>query len=297
MMPIAWPTELLPEGALLGFAMAIAASLLGAWMGARLASDRLPRERPLRLAAVGAAAVVAGLVLFGLQKPADEGVRGTISIAESGAASDREGVVTVALDPPDAAEGAEWFQAISWQGGGLVLEDMRPTGEPGTYETSRPVPLHGDWKTLVRLHKGNSLTGLPVYLPVDEAIPVDEVPATKRRDARVHRRPRDPAARAAHCRARPVGGRVRRGAGDHGLVPGADRLGPPPPRGHRRGAASAGASDGEAHSARPESASRSEPPDERSRAAAGGPRRRGQLPAVRRAHVPAPRRPAGHRAP
>ena len=40
------------------------------------------------------------------------------------------------------------------------------------------MPLNGDWKTLVRLHKGNSLTGLPVYLPADEAIPVDEVPAT-----------------------------------------------------------------------------------------------------------------------
>jgi hypothetical protein len=177
MMPIPWPDELLPEGAVLGFAMAIPAALLGAWMGARLASDRLPRTRPLRLAAIGAAVAVAGLVFYGLQKPADEGIRGTIAIADSGATGEREGVVTVALDPPTAAQDADWFQAISWQGGGLVLEDMEPTGEPGTYRTSEPVPLNDDWKTLVRLHEGNSLTGLPVYLPADEAIPVDEVPA------------------------------------------------------------------------------------------------------------------------
>jgi len=178
MMPIPWPSDLLPEGALLGFAMAIPASLLGAWMGAHLASDRLPRTRGMRIGAIAGAAVVAGLVLYGLQKPADEGIRGTISIAQSGSPGEREGVVTVALDPPQAAENADWFQAISWQGGGLVLDDMRPTGEPGTYRSSGPVPLNDDWKTLVRLHEGNSLTGLPVYLPADEAIPVDEVPAT-----------------------------------------------------------------------------------------------------------------------
>jgi hypothetical protein len=178
LMPIPWPGELLPEGAVLGFAMAIAGSLLGAWMGARLASDRMPRTRSLRLAAIGGAVVVAGLVLFGLQKPADEGVRGTISIDETVAAGEREGIVTVRLDPAPAADGAEWFQAISWQGGGLVIDDMRATGEPGVYRTGGPVPLHGDWKTLVRLHNGNSLTGLPVYLPADEAIPVKEVPAS-----------------------------------------------------------------------------------------------------------------------
>ena len=144
--------------------MAIAGSLLGAWMGARLASDRLPRTRSLRYAAIGAAVAVGAMVLYGLHKPADEGVRGTISIAEAGAPPG-EGVVTVALDPPDAAQDAEWFQAISWQGGGLVLDDMQPTGEPGTYRTSGSVPLDSDWKTLVRLQKGDSLTGLPVYLP------------------------------------------------------------------------------------------------------------------------------------
>ena len=48
---------------------------------------------------------------------------------------------------------------------------------PGVYETTRPIPLSGSWKTLIRLHKGNALLGLPVYAPADAAIPVAAVPA------------------------------------------------------------------------------------------------------------------------
>jgi hypothetical protein len=173
-MPIPWPEALLPEGALLGFAMAIAGSLVGAWIGARLAADRIPRAASLRVAACLGAVAIAGMVGYALYKPADEGVRGTISVDRVGGG---EGIVGVRLDPPGAAADPEWFQTISWQGGGLVLDDLEPTGRPGSYATSGPVPISGDWKTLVRLHEGSSLTGLPVYLPRDPAIPVGEVPA------------------------------------------------------------------------------------------------------------------------
>ena len=177
-MPIPWPSELFPEGAILGFAMAIAGALLGAWIGARLASDSLPRTRATRWAACIGAAAVAVMVVYALNKPPAEGIRGTISVDKTEAAGPAEGNLTVRMDPPDAAADAEWIQAISWQGGGLVLDDLRATGEPGTYETTKPVPLDGDWKTMIRLHEGNSLTAIPVYLPADPAIPVDGVPAT-----------------------------------------------------------------------------------------------------------------------
>jgi hypothetical protein len=173
-MPIPWPQALFPEGAVLGLAMAIAGSLVGAWMGARLASDWIPRTASLRAAACLGALAIAGLVGYALYKPADEGIRGTISIDRAG---NGEGVVGVQLDPPSAASDPEWFQAISWQGGGLVLEDMEPAGSPGSYTSAGPVPLTGDWKTLVRLHEGNSLDAIPVYLPRDGAIPVAGVPA------------------------------------------------------------------------------------------------------------------------
>ena len=64
----------------------------------------------------------------------------------------------------------------AWQGGGLVVDDLERIG-PGTYHTSEPIPIDGEWKTGVRLHVGDSLTTLPVYLPDDPAIPAGEVPA------------------------------------------------------------------------------------------------------------------------
>ena len=177
-MPIPWPSELLPEGAILGFAMAMAGSLLGAWIGARLASDRLPRTLATRWAACIGAVAVAGMVIYALQKPPAEGIRGTISVQQTDSVGPREGQLAVRMDPPDAGDDAEWFQAISWQGGGLVLDDLRATGEPGTYETTKPIPLDDEWKTMIRLHEGNSLTAIPVYMPADPAIPVEGVPPT-----------------------------------------------------------------------------------------------------------------------
>jgi hypothetical protein len=44
-MPIPWPAELLPEAALLGLGMAVAGSLLGAWIGAHLLA-RCPSGLP-----------------------------------------------------------------------------------------------------------------------------------------------------------------------------------------------------------------------------------------------------------
>ncbi|HWI95193.1 MAG TPA: hypothetical protein VNS60_03905, partial [Solirubrobacterales bacterium] len=48
---------------------------------------------------------------------------------------------------------------------------------PGTYRTTEPIPADGNWKTMIRLHKGSSLTAVPIYLPLDAAIPAAEVPA------------------------------------------------------------------------------------------------------------------------
>lgn len=48
---------------------------------------------------------------------------------------------------------------------------------PGVYRTTRPIPVHGDWKALIRLHCGRALLGVPLYLPDDPAIPAKAVPA------------------------------------------------------------------------------------------------------------------------
>jgi hypothetical protein len=78
-----------------------------------------------------------------------------------------------------AARDVNWLTATSWQGGGLVVDRLREVS-PGVYRTTEPLPLDGEWKTMIRLHAGDALTALPVYLPADPAIPVEGIPAAPR---------------------------------------------------------------------------------------------------------------------
>jgi hypothetical protein len=178
-MPIAWPSELLPEAALLGFATAVASALVGAWIGYRLSHAPQPTRLPLRRAALAGAAGIAALTAFALHKPADDGVRASVALTEVRGGPERSVAARVTLEPRDAADGAEWVNVTAWQGDGLVVDRMRRVA-PGVYETSEPIPVHGNWKALVRLHDGASLTAMPVFMPRDQAIPADEVPATAR---------------------------------------------------------------------------------------------------------------------
>jgi hypothetical protein len=69
--------------------------------------------------------------------------------------------VTVALEPADAADGAEWFNIIAWQGAEWWSEDttrlvdLEPVGD-GAYESAEPVPVDGQWKAMVRLPRRGS---------------------------------------------------------------------------------------------------------------------------------------------
>jgi hypothetical protein len=165
-MPLPWPAALAPEGVLAGFAMAVAGACVGAWLGARLSEDRTPS---LRWAGVVAAAGIFALVGYGLISTGSQGVRAVVTLSSSGEA-------VVRVDPPSGADDANWLTATSWQGGGLVVDRLQRVRE-GVYRSTRPLPLTGDWKTMIRLHRGTALTALPVYLPADPAIPVAGIPA------------------------------------------------------------------------------------------------------------------------
>jgi hypothetical protein len=178
-MPLPWPAELFPEGAVLGLAMAVAGGLIGAWIGARLSAERLPRAASLRAAATVGAAIVALLVTYAVYKPADSGVRAHVAVTDVQPAPERTVMATVTLDPPDAAAGAEWLTVTAWQGDGLVVDRLAPVG-PGRYRTTQPIPVNGNWKSMVRLHRGDSLTAAPVFLPRDRALGAAEVPAEPR---------------------------------------------------------------------------------------------------------------------
>ncbi len=177
-MPLPWPTEILPEVVALGLATALAGSLIGAWMGARLGADEVPNARGLREFALLGAVAVTAIIAVGLQTPEQTGVSARVTLNDVQSGPQRTALLTARLDPPSAADDATWLTATSWQGGGIVVDRLKRVG-PGVYRSNEPVPLYGQWKTLIRMHNGNSLSGLPVYAPADAAIPVPAVEAPR----------------------------------------------------------------------------------------------------------------------
>ena len=90
--------------------------------------------------------------------------------------------VTVAVTPPELADSADYINITSWQGaewreGVHGFADELEQVSPGIYRSTRPIPTTGEWKSLVRLHRDRVMLSAPIFLPADDGIPVDEVPA------------------------------------------------------------------------------------------------------------------------
>jgi hypothetical protein len=168
-----WKTSLLPDAVILGVIVALGAAVLGAAFGS--AVRREPRHGIPRVALMIAGAAVLGALVW----PFPRGVGDVTADMAVQPAGDGNVSVTVRLDPPDAAADARWFQASAWQGGNLVLSEMREIA-PGTYRTEKPVPVDGNFKTLLRLHRGSEMMAVPVRLPADAEIGKPEIPAVSR---------------------------------------------------------------------------------------------------------------------
>jgi hypothetical protein len=164
-MPHPWPASLLPEAPIVALGAAVAGSVLGARIAQSLAMPGselavLPRRST---ALAGVVALVA--LLVPLPRTGGDGTRAAIVPTPAGHGQVR---LSVALEPSDAARGNQWFEVLSWQGRTpgrtRQLTQLREIG-PGRYTTERPVPVGGNWKTMLRLAKGSHLQALPVYLP------------------------------------------------------------------------------------------------------------------------------------
>ena len=181
-----WPASMLVPSIVLALAAGLAGSVLGARMSQSLAmpdSERasLPAIAPRAVALAAAAALVA--LFFPLPRTGGDGTRAALVPTPAG---DGRVNVAVTLDPPSAARDSQWFEILSWQGrtpGQLrQLTALRQVG-PGRYVTDRPVPVSGNWKTMLRLAKGTHLMGLPVYLPPSPQANRAGVPARPRSGA------------------------------------------------------------------------------------------------------------------
>lgn len=170
-----WTSALLPEAVLLGVVAAVAAAVLGVAFARAITRDATTRAMPGGVIVVAALACLTVIVLP-MRRPTGD-VEAAIHLEP---AADGTVYVDAALSPTNAAEDAYWFQATSWQGGGLELAEMEPTGVPGEYRSADPVPVDGLWKSLLRLHRGAEMMAVPIFLPADPDIHEPEIPAVDR---------------------------------------------------------------------------------------------------------------------
>ncbi|MGH3942919.1 MAG: hypothetical protein ACRDTG_30715 [Pseudonocardiaceae bacterium] len=171
-----WTTDILVEGTL----MAVTGGLAGGIGGALLAmglQGRLPRPAVARPLFIGCLLVLGVGVANGLVITVPDGVRAEVTITRvAGSDMPDAGQAVVRIIPASAIDDPSWLTLTAWQGGDLHVDHLVPLGD-GRYRTTEPMPLHGDWKTLIRLHDGRTLAAVPVYLPLDEVIGEPEVPA------------------------------------------------------------------------------------------------------------------------
>jgi hypothetical protein len=168
-MPIAWSADLFPEALILALVSAVAGGLLGALMACALRGE-MP-SRPVARA-IPAIALVAILAVFadGLWTTTPQNVQAHVRLQDVQKGPQREVAATVRIDPADAASSPAWLNATAWQGGGLVVDPLKPLGG-GVYRTTEPIPVHGEWKATIRLQNGREVLGVPIYMPKDPEIP------------------------------------------------------------------------------------------------------------------------------
>jgi hypothetical protein len=119
--------------------------------------------------------VIAAVVGYGLLVSPERGVSAQLTTTQP-RGPDRMVNVTARITPASAAENPNWLHVIAWQGQQkLVLRKLRGLGG-GVYRTTAPVPAGRSWKTMLQLHRDNSLLSAGVYLPGDSAIPAKEIP-------------------------------------------------------------------------------------------------------------------------
>jgi hypothetical protein len=170
-MPLPWTPDIWVEGLLMAVPVAVAAGVCGGLLSLGV-QGRLPRPAVARGLLTASLVVLAVATANGLIATVPDDAEATVALTPAGAGT---ATAEVTLDPSMVDDPA-WVQLTAWQGGGLVVDRLEQVG-PGRYRSTQPVPITGSWKTLLRVHDGRTLTASPVYLPADEAIDAEQIPA------------------------------------------------------------------------------------------------------------------------
>ena len=175
-----WEGVLFPEAYVLALAGALAGGVLGGVIGRSLLPQQAKRTATPR--AVTGLAFATLLAVIGFALPFAHTTHSSADVTVQ-ALNDGTANLTVRLQPASLANDVAWFNVTSWQGGdllsgrGLQLTALDRIG-PGVYRTQRPVPVTGDYKSVLRVATGRTQMAVGVYLPEDKAIPAALVPAS-----------------------------------------------------------------------------------------------------------------------
>jgi hypothetical protein len=173
-----WTPDILVEGTLMAVTGGVAGGVAGALLALGL-QGKLPRPAVARPLFAGIIVVLGAAIANGLVSTIPDGVRAEITLTEvAGPGPVRTAQALVRITPAAVVDQPSWLTITSWQGGGLYVDRLVPIGD-GSYRTIGPIPLSGDWKALVRLQDGRTLTAVPIYLPADEVLGEPEIPAVR----------------------------------------------------------------------------------------------------------------------
>jgi len=178
-----WPTSIWPEGLAMAVPVAIMTGACGAMLGMVLTGQRLPR----RAVGVGIVAltvlVIGGAAANGLRYDVPQDATVTATLTEAPPVNGQRYVTAdVRFNPPNViSDNPNWISILGWQGKlenqrGQFIDHLEKVG-PGHYVSTEPMPVAGEWKTLLRIHDGRTLAAVPIYLAGDPGIGAQEVPA------------------------------------------------------------------------------------------------------------------------
>ena len=181
-MPIAWPASMLVETIAVAVPAGLAAAVVGGFISRALAEPDAPRQEVASWVPALAGFVVLAALIYPIPMSDVPGAAANVTLTDVGQGDERTVEATIRLEPADLAADAEFVNVTTWQGaawqpGVHSFADPLEKVEEGVYRTTRPIPVHGEWKSLIRVHDGRAMIAAPIFLPEDQAIPAEAVPA------------------------------------------------------------------------------------------------------------------------
>ncbi len=176
-----WPQDIWLESLAMTVPVAVGMGLCGALFALGL-QGRLPSPNVGRVIVVGSILVIGAAAANGLYATVPKDATASITTTQVGTDAEPEIMAKVSVQPANLIDDdPTWVQLTAWQGGtddtkGVVTHRLKRTGE-NTWESTQPVPVGGNWKTLLRVQDGRMLAGVPIYMPADAPLNVKEVPA------------------------------------------------------------------------------------------------------------------------